>query len=142
MLEHTHLFLQFCKSNKVHCEDVALKISTLTLGGRVMEWCKTFPSMSIYSFEQFIKELQHAFDRYDFQSLFNNINALRLKPHKPLDDFANRFLHLCYQFFERYVDWMYLNEKFQQNVFFSLKQFQYKLNPVSTNNHENMQVTN
>lgn len=71
VFEHTHPFLYFCISNKVHYEDVACGLCPLTLGNHVKEWCKTLSAAYIHSFE-FFKEFHHAFDKYDLKFCLKN----------------------------------------------------------------------
>jgi len=72
--------------------------------------------------------------------VFKRINHLRIKLKESLEDFADRFFHICYKFPERYLDWMYLNEKFQRLVYVSLQHFQSEMNLNSDDHRDNLPV--
>lgn len=64
------------------------------------------------------------FDKYDYPDVYNRIHQLRIESNKCLEQFANQFLHLCYEFPDEYVDWESLDEKFWILVRISRNYFQ------------------
>jgi len=62
---------------------------TLTLEGQVKKWCHTLPTASIHSFEKLVKELDEAFEKYDYQDGHDRINQLRMKSGEYLEGFLN-----------------------------------------------------
>lgn len=113
-------FLEFCEFYEMDYEDVSLILFFLTLEGWVNRWCHILPSTSIHSFDQFLKELHQAFDRYDDWVVYKIINKLRMNPDESIEDFSNIFLHLCYEFLEGDMNWYLLKQKFENLVQISL----------------------
>ena len=71
---------------------------TVTFEGRIKNWCETLPAASIHSFEHLISEFLVSFGYYDFISLSIELKNLRKDKDESVEDFINRFLHLCYRF--------------------------------------------
>jgi len=111
--ENASLFLKFCEHYEIECEYVACILFCLTLEGKFNRWCHTLPPASIYSFEHLIKELHLIFDRYDYKDVLKIINQLIMKPNESTEDFANQFLHLCYEFPKEEIDWDFFKQKFE-----------------------------
>ena len=122
--DHLFDFLEFCEYYEIDDEEFSCVLFSLTLEGRIKKWCHTLPATSIHSFEQLIGELQQAFHRYDFQDVLIRINDIRMKPCESIEEFSIRFVHTCFEFPERDVDWTYLIEQFRYVVFVSLEHFQ------------------
>ena len=81
--------MHFGLSNRIHCKDVMAKFFTLTFEGQVKKWCHTLPTASIHSFEKLVKELDEAFEKYDYQDGHDRINQLRMKSGEYLEGFLN-----------------------------------------------------
>ena len=64
-----------------------------------------------------------------------------MKPEESLEDFSFRYVHLCFEFLESDVDWVYLNINFQRLVLVSLQHFQLETNLVLHEYHHNLQIT-
>ena len=47
-----------------------------------------------------------------------------MEPQESLDEFSIRFVHYCFEFPERDVDWKCLSEQFKYVILVSLEQFQ------------------
>ena len=100
----------FGKCYEIDDEGLMCFLFFLTLEGRAKQWCCTLLKSSIHSFEQLASELQQAFQRYNFQSVLIKLNDIRMEPQEPLDEFSIRFVHYCFEFPERDVDWNFLSE--------------------------------
>jgi len=70
---HTACFLEFCTKHNIHCEEGSFRLLTLTFEEHIREWCYTFHVASIHSFEHIAIEFYHAFDGYDYKSVFKKI---------------------------------------------------------------------
>ena len=95
----------------------------LTLEGLTKKWCSTLSEASIHSFEQLASELQQAFHRYDLHNVVIKLNYIIMEPQESLDEFSIRFVHYCFEFPERDVDWKCLNEQLKYVILVSLEQF-------------------
>ena len=93
----------------------------LTLEGRAKKWCCKFPKASIYSFEQLAHKLQQAFHRYDAHNVVIKLHDIRMEPQEFLGEFFIRFVHYCFEFPEKDVDWKLLSEQFSYVILISLK---------------------
>jgi len=87
-------FLKWYEYYEIDDENISCVFFLLALKGHINQWCHTLPPTSIYSFDQFLKELHQTFDRYDYQDCFNIINQLRVNRNESIKDFSNWFLHL------------------------------------------------
>ena len=76
----------------------------LTLEIRVKQWCHRLFAASIHSFEELVREVFEPFDTYDYQDVYKRINHIRMKHDETLEEFLDRFLHLCYEFPEEDID--------------------------------------
>lgn len=139
--KHISDFLKFCESFEIDDEEFAYVFLSLTLEGCAKKWCHTLPAASIHSFEQLVGKLQQTFDWYDFQDVLKRINELRMKPEESLKGFSFRFVHLCFEFLESDIDWVYLNINFQRLDLVSLQHFQLETSPVFHEYHNNLQIT-
>lgn len=127
VLGHFFRFIQFFfLSNGIHCKYVQSRLFILKVECRVEKWCHTLPNASIHSFDQLVKELHEAFEKYDYQDVCDRINQIRMKYGEYLEDFLNRFLHLCYEFPGEYFDYNFISERFYSFNFISLKLFESK----------------
>lgn len=54
----------------------------------------------------FITWFYQSFSRYDYKDVYRRISQLRMKPNELVEDFPERFLHLCYEFLgeDTYLD--------------------------------------
>lgn len=43
-----------------------------------------------------------------------------MKPSESIEDFQNRFIHFCYEFFEDDIDWNFMKDKFEYFLQISL----------------------
>lgn len=120
------ILLVFCKFNEIDDEYVVFILFTLTLQGQAKKWCQTLPLTSIYSFDQFHKEIYQAIDRYDYQNDCNRIDLLRMKSSESVENFLDRFLHLCYEFPKGVINSEFINEFFQSLILLFLKYFESK----------------
>ena len=59
---------------------------------------------------------------YDFRNVLMKLTEIRMEPHESLEEFSIRFVHFCFKFPERDVDWTYLIEQFRKVVSISLEQ--------------------
>lgn len=110
---YTTHFLQIFTKHNIHCEDVACRLFILTFEARIKEWCYTSMDSSIHSFNHIIKEIFHAFGRYDYKFIFKKIMHLKKATDESLDDFHYRFFEFCFEFSEDDVDWNLMKQKFK-----------------------------
>lgn len=96
---------------------------------------------SIHSFEQLIGKIQQEFHMYNFQDVLMRINELRMKLEESLEDFILRFVHLCFEFPERDVNWVYLSENFQWLVIVFLQHIQFETYLDSHKNIDDLHIT-
>lgn len=106
--KHISYFVGLCKYHETSEEYVVGVLFTLTLKGHFNQWHHALPFSSIHSFDQFLEGFHQAFDRYDYRCVLKNINQLRMYPNESIEDFSNRFLHLCYEFPREDTNWDFL----------------------------------
>lgn len=121
IIEHIFYFLKFCKSYEIDDDEFDFLLFYLTLESHVNQWCYTFPLASIHSLHQFLRELHQAFDRYNYCDVCKRINLLRMKPIESVEDFYDRFLHLCCEIFEEDMNQDFLKQEFEHLVLISLQ---------------------
>jgi len=74
----------------------------------------------MHSFENLVKELYLAFEKYDYKFVYNKIMHLRKAPDESLNYFHNRFIHFCFEFSEDDINWNFMKEKFEFLVYISM----------------------
>lgn len=67
-----------------------------------------------------MKDIHKTFDIYDYQNVLKRITQLRMKPNESIEDFSDRFLHLCYEPPGEDMDWDFFKQKFKRLVHISL----------------------
>jgi len=65
--------LNYARSSIFITRKLLIGFFNLTFEGRASEWYYTLPIASIHSFEHLATELFHAFDKYDYKSVFKKI---------------------------------------------------------------------
>lgn len=104
ILEHTSHFLEYYDSCKVDCEDVACRLFTFTFKACIKQWYCTFPTTSIHSFEQLVKEFYVALDGYNYEDFYKKIIHLEMKYDDSIEYFHDQFIHFCYEFYDDGID--------------------------------------
>ena len=122
--QHLLDFCDFGECYEIDDEGLICLIFFLTLEVHAKKWCHTLPKASIHSFEQLTNELRQYFHRYDLHKIVIKLNDMRMEPQESLDEFSIRFIHYCFEFPERDVDWKCLSEQFKHVILVSLEQFQ------------------
>ena len=64
-----------------------------------------------------------------------------MEPQEPLDEFSIRFVHYCFEFLEKDVDWKLLCEQFRYVILVSLEQFQVATQPNPSILYDDPQVS-
>lgn len=94
---NVHQFITFCKHHKIKSRDVWVILLTLTFEGHAQCWCHTLPFSFIDSFGQLVEMMTKMFKEYSHRYFHEEICRLSMEPYKPIEDFANHFLHLYYE---------------------------------------------
>lgn len=118
LFKNTDTFVGFRDMHDFPSNDIACGLFAFTFEGHAKQWCHTFFTNYIHSFDHMFRELCHAFVLYDRKAL----NKKKLKLRKSLDaleNFHDHFLHYCYEFPKDELDWKILEEIFHYIVHIS-----------------------
>lgn len=74
------------------------------------------PWHDVHSLLTFLKELHQAFNECDHQDVYESISHLRMKPSEIVEEFSTRFLHLCHEIRERFVDLDFMRQELKRLV--------------------------
>jgi hypothetical protein len=96
--EHIFQFWKFCVSHNNTNESFICKLFTLTFTSQIKSWCDTLLVASIHTWEQFMHQIWHDFENYEYDDLCVEILDLRKNKEESLEYFLIRFMHLCYKF--------------------------------------------
>lgn len=98
----------FCERNEIHEDHIACSLFALMLGWHALWWCVTFPTTSIHSYDQMIRELPYSIYYYDRKAFNKKILELRKAPNESLLQFWKRFENLIFQIREDEIDSKFL----------------------------------
>lgn len=71
-----------------------------------------FIHYSYHLFQSLVNDIYRVFDKYEYQDVIDEIDQPRIELTESLENFADHFLHLCYQFLNEDVEWQFLDENF------------------------------
>ena len=108
--QHCSDFCDFGECYEIDDEGLFCLLLFLTFEGRAKQWCRTLPKASIHSFEQLAHKLQQDFHRYNPHDVVMKLHLIRMEPQESLGELFIRFVHYCFEFPERDVDWKCLGE--------------------------------
>lgn len=67
LLSHGVAFMGFCERNAIDEDHIACSLFALTFRGHTLQLCVTFPTTSIHSYDQIIRELAYDLYNYDYK---------------------------------------------------------------------------
>jgi hypothetical protein len=75
--EHAFQLWKFCCSHNITNGSAICRLFTLIFVVRVKSLCETLPIASIHTWEQFMYQIWHSFENYDYDDLCAEISELR-----------------------------------------------------------------